>query len=202
LRCLEVAAEVICLSSALESGATLLSSVVASGTLNTLLHAPSPSIRAAAASTITKLSIKAKALTQDSAEVSQILNTALAVLKSANAPPEAQAKLDAQAGMCVDIELFFDFLLVLMVPALPIIGENGDHLVSFSAMDEVSHARALHKKSETDKADKTKASTGSSSAMVLGGGITMTAVERAIESLAALVGKSYIKEEIVHGSYR
>jgi hypothetical protein len=38
--------------------------------------------------------------------------------------------------------------------------------------------------------------------VVLGGGITMTAVERAIESLAALVGKSYIKEEIVHGSYR
>jgi hypothetical protein len=96
-----VAAEVICLSSALESGAALLSSVVASGTLSTLLHAPSPSIRAAAASTITKLSIKAKALTQDSAEVSQIMNTALAVLKSANAPPEAQAKLDAQAGECV-----------------------------------------------------------------------------------------------------
>lgn len=30
----------------------------------------------------------------------------------------------------------------------------------------------------------------------------MTSVERAIESLAALAGKSYIKEEIVHGSYR
>ena len=67
-------------------------------------------------------------------------------------------------------------------------------------MDEVSHARALHRKSETDKADKSR--TSGAAAVVLGVGITMTAVERAIESLAALVGKSYIKEEIVHGSYR
>lgn len=100
LRCQEVAAEVICLASAVEAGASLLASVVSSGTLTTLLHAPSPAIRAAAASTITKLSIKAKALTQDSAEVGQIMNTALAVLKAVN-NPNASPVTEAAQGTCV-----------------------------------------------------------------------------------------------------
>lgn len=85
----------------------------------------------------------------------------------------------------------------------PFIGK-GDSLVSFSALDEVSNTRALHKKSEAEKSDKSKKqqSQALSAAGSGGGGITMTALERAIESLAALVGKSYVKEEIVHGSYR
>ena len=44
--------------------------------------------------------------------------------------------------------------------------------------------------------------TETNSIVGVSGAVTMTAVERAIESLAAMVGKSYIKEEIVHGSYR
>jgi hypothetical protein len=101
-----VAAEVICLASALESGAALLTSVVANGTLSTLLHAPSPTIRAAAASTITKLSIKAKALTQDSAEVAQIMNTALSVLKAANNPSSAISDAaQGEATCCCDYSL-------------------------------------------------------------------------------------------------
>jgi hypothetical protein len=79
-------------------------------------------------------------------------------------------------------------------------------LVSFSALDEVSNSRALQKKSEAERADKSKKhgalGSGATATALTSGGITMTAVERAIESLAALVGKSYIKEEIVHGSYR
>jgi hypothetical protein len=84
--------------------------------------------------------------------------------------------------------------------------EKGDSLVSFSALDEVSNSRALQKKSEAERADKSKKhgaqGAGVTATALTSGGITMTAVERAIESLAALVGKSYIKEEIVHGSYR
>jgi hypothetical protein len=84
--------------------------------------------------------------------------------------------------------------------------EKGDSLVSFSALDEVSNTRALQKKTEAERADKSKKqgtlASGTTATALTSGGITMTAVERAIESLAALVGKSYIKEEIVHGSYR
>ena len=102
LRCQEVAAEVICLASALETATDLLAAVVSSGTLTTLLHAPSAGIRAAAASTMTKLSIKAKALSQDSAEVAQIMNTALTVLKSANSPASASLSSTSTvaAGWC------------------------------------------------------------------------------------------------------
>lgn len=181
LRCQEVASEVICLAAAMESGAVLLSSVVSSGTLTTLLHAPSAGIRAAAASTITKLSLKAKALSEDSAEVAQILNTALSVLKAVNNPLSADAKTLSGTAK----------------------GASTDALVSFSAMDEVSNSRALNKKHEAEEAarDKKHAPTGDA-ALGVSGAVTMTAVERAIESLAAMVGKSYIKEEIVHGSYR
>lgn len=179
LRCQEVAAEVVCLAAAMECGAALLSSVVSSGTLSTLLHAPSPGIRAAAASTITKLSIKAKALSEDSAEVAQIMNTALTILRAANNPYAADAKSTVN------------------VP-----GKGPSELVSFSALDEVSNNRALHKKHEAlEAAGRGKNATVSAENSV-SGAVTMTAVERAIESLAAMVSKSYIKEEIVHGSYR
>lgn len=92
----------ICLASALETAADLLAAVVSSGTLTTLLHAPSAGIRAAAASTMTKLSIKAKALSQDSAEVAQIMNTALTVLKSANSSANASlpSASTVAAGWC------------------------------------------------------------------------------------------------------
>ena len=67
-------------------------------------------------------------------------------------------------------------------------------------MDEVSHNRAQQKKTENGK--KQPSGKKQSGVQNSAGGITMTAVERAIESLAALVSKSYVKEEIVHGSFR
>ena len=54
---------------------------VSSGVLTSLLHSPSAGTQAAAASTLTKLAIKAKAMTADSKEVGQVMNTVLAVLK-------------------------------------------------------------------------------------------------------------------------
>jgi hypothetical protein len=173
-RCQEVAAEVICLAAAMESGAALLTAVISSGTLTTLMHAPSPGIRAAAASAVTKLSIKAKALSEDSAEVSQILNTAISVLKIANSPNSLITSASDAA--------------------------NSSNLVSFSALDEVSHDREKVKKTESEALAKKKKAVASSKEN--SHGVTMTAVERAIESLAAMSGKSYIKEELVHGSYR
>ena len=93
----------ICLCAGVEAGAQLLASVVSSGTLGILMKAPSAAIRAAAASTITKLSIKAKALTSESEEVAQILNTALAVLKAANQPGSHILSQDTstQGNMCL-----------------------------------------------------------------------------------------------------
>jgi hypothetical protein len=34
------------------------------------------------------------------------------------------------------------------------------------------------------------------------GGRALTSTERAVEVLAAMVGQSYVKDELVHGSYR
>lgn len=36
----------------------------------------------------------------------------------------------------------------------------------------------------------------------LTGGRALTSTERAVEVLAAMVGQSYVKDELVHGSYR
>jgi hypothetical protein len=74
---------------------------------------------------------------------------------------------------------------------------TGGGLVSFSALDEVSSQRRLQSQStQVPNAQKPQAQDDT------GGGVTMTAVERAIESLAALAGRSHIKEELVHGSFR
>jgi hypothetical protein len=64
----------------------------------------------------------------------------------------------------------------------------------------VSHDREKVKKTESEALAKKKKAVASSKEN--SHGVTMTAVERAIESLAAMSGKSYIKEELVHGSYR
>ena len=130
-RCQDLAAEVICLASATDSGAELLHPILESGTIQGLLKSPHPSTRAAAAAAVTKLSIKAKALKEDSPEVAAVLNAAFDVLR-----------MEAS---------------------------------NLSEEKDMKHKDVV-----------------SSAAIV--------SVERAIEVIAAMSGKTHVKEEIVHGS--
>ena len=169
-RCQEVAAEVMCLASTCECGSAQLSSLVSSGALQTLMRSPLPVTRAAAASALTKLSLQAKALKEDSQETSELLNVVLQVLKSAaatgadtqsrSARPKATEKGTAEA--------------------------KSSHLVSFSAVGDAFDRRRHD--SSGEKTDKKQPS--------------LTSTERAVEVLAAMVGKTFVKEELVHGSYR
>ena len=105
---------------------------------------------------------------------------------------------------------------------------SNQQLVSFSALDTVSQDRtktdspaqkSKNKEEESKRSAsslKTAAENASSSVhthihtyfymyaylMCLHSAVVMTSVERAIEVLAAMVGKTHVKEEIVHGSYR
>lgn len=182
-RCQELAAEVMCLAASNTEASSQLSSIVANGTLTTLLHSPYAGTRAAAASTITKLSLKAKALSEDSAEVSQILNTVLAVLKSANGQKTSSSGTSDGDG-----------------------SSKVKELASFSALDEVGErSKKAALKAQKEEQQQLVRASDSSLAAVAGASsaaVTMTSVERAIEVLAAMVGKTFIKEEIVHGSYR
>lgn len=164
----EAASEVFCLAASVEGATGMLEPIVSSGVLNLLLQSAAADVRAAAASTLTKLSLKAKALATDSDETTKSLNISLAVLKNA-----VQLQ-NAIAGSVDELEL-----------------SNRLTNVSFSNLDEsrttgkVNEARAL---TEDQKKQLKKKSIAS--------------VERAVEVLAALVGRSVVKEELVHGSSR
>ena len=154
-RCKEVSAEVMCLASSCESGSAQLSTAVASGALQTLMRSPKPGTRAAAASALTKLSLQAKALKEDSPETSQMLNVVLDVLKSSKHKPGVS-------------------------PTQPV------H-VSFSAVgDSFAHPKATGAGKQESSSEER----------------ALTSTERAVEVLAAMVGKTFVKEELVHGSYR
>lgn len=184
-RCQEVAAEVMCLASTCESGSALLANVIESGALQTLMRSPLATTRAAAASALTKLSLQAKALKEDSPETSEMLNVVLEVLKNAAAVSASEAanksggkgaktagndKTGKKAG-----------------------GAGQAHLVSFSAVgDAFSHPARKPGRTPGELRD------GESDA----GDRALTSTERAIEVLAAMVGKTFVKEELVHGSYR
>jgi hypothetical protein len=145
----EVASEVVCLASATTEGAELLRPLLESGAITqSLLNSPQPATRAAAAAALTKLSIKAKALEQDSPEISQVLNAAFDVIR-------------------------------LEVKKLE--GTTGPSKSSSTSAPLLS---------------------STSSAPVQVDPTSITSVERAIEVIAAIIGKSYVKEEIVHGSSR
>jgi tetratricopeptide (TPR) repeat protein len=148
-RSLEIAAEVLCLAAGLESVSHLLSSLVAGNVVHVLLRSDSPNVRAAAASVLTKLSLKAQALTRESEEVAQILNAVTPVLKSVRSTERVVSK-----------------------PALP----------AFSNLSLTSKPSATPTPSL--------------------GGPSLSSLERTIEVIAAISGKSYVKEEIVHGSSR
>jgi tetratricopeptide (TPR) repeat protein len=161
----EVAIEVICLAAATDSINAILSRLVEDGVLLSLLHSPQAGIRAAAASALTKVAIKSKALNRDSNENAQILNAVVSVLrKSVHTPDQRSSQLSESS------------------------------LISFSSYDNIGLTKG--KKIDGPVApDYTDVVQGSEATM-------MTSVERAIEVLSALSSHTYIKEEIVHGSYR
>ena len=158
---------------------------VSSGVLNTLLHSPSPGTQAAAASTLTKLAIKAKAMSADSFEMGQIMNTVLSVLKAASSGGWKSAEV-------LDMEKESQQK------------QQQKQLVSFSSMDTVS--QDLKNKNESPQKGNTNSTklvaSKQQSTESASDAVVMTSVERAIEVLAAIVGKTHVKEEIVHGSYR
>lgn len=198
-RCQELAAEVICLASAMEEGGKLIRSIVASGALVTLLNTPHPGIRAAAASALTKLSIKAKAITEDSSEVSSVMNTALSVLKAANASDNT-IKHSKSTSKHHQNQSSTSIVNNNKVDNANISSQS--NLVSFSALDEVSQQRAQIKKIEDEQLLTHLKNNKAVKSITNTNAVTMTSVERSVEILAAMVGKTYIKEEMVHGSYR
>eukprot|EP01034_Spumella_vulgaris_P029108 gene29108-36099_t len=186
-RCQEIAAEVMCLAASSDASSGQLSSIVSSGVLTTLMHSPYQGTRAAAASTITKLSLKAKALREDSAEIATVLNTVLSVLKTANQTHSGEVSNKQNT-----------------VEDKKNKSKGQDKLVSFSAMDEVGSSQQAQAKRQSAEVKIRQADHKPVPGQInqVTNAVTMTSVERAIEVLAALIGKTYVKEEIVHGSYR
>jgi hypothetical protein len=165
--------------------------MVERGVLRQLMMSPNPGTRAAAASTMTKLSIKAKALTEDSSEVSSILNAVLDVLKiaiSALNNPDAPADDLLRDGSVTGAGTVGGGVLG--------VSKSTESPVSFSVHQDGNGGKTKGKAAEQSIHQLlTKAKLDSNS-------VTMTSIERAIEVLATLTGKTYIKEEIVHGSFR
>lgn len=160
--CTEIAAEVICLASSVESLSALMTFLVERGVLHSLVSSTIPGVCAAAASAMTKLAIKSKALERNSDENSLILNAVLSVVRSSTT--QQPSKLPSSQNA----------------------------LVSFSA-----HDNAAHTKTEADNGLRK-----STPVVTASHATTMTSVERSIEVLAAMVGHSFVKEELVHGSFR
>ena len=202
-RCQEVASEVLCLAAASENGSGLLSSLLSSGALQTLLRSPVQSVRAAAASAMTKLSIKAKAVKEgdESPELSDILNTVLLVLKTS--PLSTLKQPTSNEGVVTEK------------------GHNSDQKVSFSKLSSFDHSVTAQSGSATsqqqqkhnkqiennklrlhDGISTTSTTSGGHNSDPYVSGASIVSTERAIEVLASLVGRTFIKEEVVHGSYR
>ncbi len=169
IRCQDIAAEVMCLAAAVDGGQELLALALSSGAIHELLKSGNPGIRAAAASTITKLSLKAKALEEDTPEVSAVLNAALDVikvhLKSTDASNSLKEKTKGGEGSKVDKTAISSSLLPSM---------SG---LSLTPMTQSLEKSVLNANS-------------------------IASVERAVEVIAAMSGKTHVKEELVHGSYR
>lgn len=156
-RCQEVASELLCLASSSESGSALLGNIVASGAIQALMISSDAHVRAAAASALTKLSIKAKALSENSEETTRTLNVVLDILKAA-VNQHKSTKITKK-------------------------DEKEAQLTSFSSLDNTAIKTDPHTLNQL--VSKTQSS-----------------VERAVEVLAALAGRTFVKEELVHGSYR
>eukprot|EP01039_Chlorochromonas_danica_P003633 gene3633-3978_t len=175
---MEIAAEVLALAAGVDASSELFASLLKDGVVHRLLaSSPSQSIRAAAASVMAKLSLKAKALHESSEEVGEILYAVAGVIKAAAAanakqlPPPPPPPAAATAAKEKQNS---------QPPS-----SSSTSLISFSQYDNT----AL-------KHGATVIAGG-------GGGVVQTSsLERAIEVIAAIVGKTFVKEEIVHGSAR
>jgi hypothetical protein len=134
--------------------------------IQTLLFSNKPSIKAAAVSTITKLSLQAKALKEDSIEVAQILNSIQDIVKF---KMEIHNDNNKNKNDSINYNI------------------NNNNNIIINSNNSNNNNKNNNKNNNNQDEEKT---------------ITMTTIERSIESLAAIVGKTFIKEEIVHGSYR
>jgi hypothetical protein len=84
------------------------------------------------------------------------------------------------------------------------VSQASSSLVSFSSLDNIGHENIAGKKSSNSNSNS---NSNTDKPMELGlanakDGSEYTTLERAIEVVAAIVGKSFVKEEIVHGSSR
>lgn len=167
----ENVAELLCLASSNETASSLLSPIVSSGSITILMQSSNSHTRAAAAAALTKLSIKSKALKEDSPETTRTLNVVLDILKSTVATQSDNMKISKQHDK-------------------PVGDGVASHLVSFSTLENgIMSNKPTNNQVTTSKTDSK-------------GTIAMTSVERAVEVLAAMVGKTHVKEELTHGSYR
>jgi len=157
IRCQDVAAEVLCLAASADAGQELLATALQSGAIHGLLQSTHAGIRAAAASTITKLSIRAKALNEDSPEVSAVMNAALDVLRS-----------------------YKENTSITPAPV------STSTISSNSVQSVTRGVQPLN--TDLDTSIRTASSVASA--------------ERAVEVVAAMAGRSHVKEELVHGSFR
>jgi hypothetical protein len=153
-RCQDIAAEVICLAASVDGGQELLANALQSGAVHSLLRSPHPGIRAAAASAITKLSLRAKALQEESPEVSSVLNAALDVLRV------YKEKMSSAT----------------------------------SAVDSL--------KEKDTHVSRSPAPLNTNLDVSINTASSLASAERAVEVVAAMIGRTHVKEEIVHGSYR
>jgi hypothetical protein len=158
-----VATEVICLAASEPSCHPVLAPLLSSSVLTSLMeHSPFVATRAAAASTLTKLGLKAAAIKNSSDEIASYLNTISDIL---------QLNCTSRGGNDYG-------------------GGVGKGLVSFSAFDNTAVIGNSPSALSSSPSNSAQLSSSSSS------------LERCIEMLAALAGKTFVKEEIVHGSYR
>ena len=173
----ESAAEVFCLAASVDGATGMLEPVVSSGILQFLQQSSAADVRAAAASTLTKLALKAKALTTDSAETTHTLNVALDVLKDAWRSQENKSESSSLIGASGDDQSELSHRLTN---------------VSFSHIDDAFFAGSKTTAHHDSAAEQWRHQKKKN----------IASVERAVEVLAALVGRSAVKEELVHGSTR
>ncbi len=158
IRCQEIASEIICLAASADTGQEMLAVAVDSGAVYGLLRSPHAGIRAAAASAITKLSLRAKAMQEDSPEVSSVMNAALDVLRVHKDHVHHAT------------------------PANPISSTS-------TGATQSSLVRPIQPmNTDLDLSMRTASS--------------LASAERAVEVVAAMAGRTHIKEELVHGSFR
>ena len=77
----QIAAEILCLASSIEATTSVFHGMIENGLFSQLLSSPSPTIQTAAATAMTKLSIRAKAFKDDSPEIPELLRISVGTIK-------------------------------------------------------------------------------------------------------------------------